>query len=958
MTCFRWSSLCLLQTLCLTSLVSGQSDVTDLTRVSESSGSLVVTSTVALIRDSCIFHNDFLYLRRLAHVSSHDGLDPHTFRSGFHGGIWQISESDYQLTKNMTTFFSHINDVLSIDWLTTSWVDLRKPLYSGVAAMLTLERLSPIPKSLSHQAEHYETEMSGNASEFLSLSQTLPSGCRADNLEIAFVLDESGSVSSTDFDRSKNFSANVIAGFNVSAEGVRVSVISFSASVRTHMQFLDVNTTAAVQDVIRGIVQNSGGTNTHEALDTLRTSIFTESAGSRKNAAKIAIIQTDGKSSENEKTITAAARLKEEGVIVFAIGIGSGIDEQELHAMASEPTCTHVRILEDFQELNSVIADIEENACATEIVVEKNTSNSFSCGERVTLRVELSNATSIITSTQEGAVDVFGSFLTSQPNAAFADFGLASNDVIPTVIYISDVSVTTLYVTVEPARSGNSCTSTFYLTVVDSSLVQKTGTSNTCIKNSRLVECTDLDYVRGLDFVIVDVTVELVISAICKEGGLGFFPHPGVFNKFVYCAEVDLVYVVTCPAGFAYSPTLQDCSIPISLHPGQICDVCSQLNWQIGMRKFPVGINTGMYVDCSGVRSCSVKECQHGYSAHTQSCGLLTPSPEPDCPICVINDIVLELDSSQSFSCSEQINFRIKLHKEATIVVQTQSGSVNILGSFIGQPTTESSVFNISAVSTKPTLVYTRDTDVTLFLSLLTDVTEDNRCTSSFHIQVFSYNVIHKTGVSTLCLKNQALTACSDLDFITRLDFLTVSFNQSATVTAVCQNVAPGVYPHPGHVTRFIYCTGHVHAYLVTCPSGLAYSPVYQDCVTPASVDSAGVCLACSHLAWDIGLRRLPVTIDAQTYVQCAGVGACSVRRCADGQEYLADDQLCGSPVSVLPGGQGCVTSELDGEVTSAPQRQQAAADNLSNHCSRVSQAALTGLLLLVVSLQHLHLWL
>ena len=70
-------------------MVTG-SGATDLTRTPESAGEDVVKATISIIHEACIFDNDYLFLRRLAYVTSDNGLDPGTYREGFHGGIFQV----------------------------------------------------------------------------------------------------------------------------------------------------------------------------------------------------------------------------------------------------------------------------------------------------------------------------------------------------------------------------------------------------------------------------------------------------------------------------------------------------------------------------------------------------------------------------------------------------------------------------------------------------------------------------------------------------------------------------------------------------------------------------------------------------------------------------------------------------------------------------------------------------
>lgn len=63
---------------------------TDKTRTPGEKGSAVVDAVVDLIKNSCIFPNDRMYLRRLAFVETQDGLSLNTYRPGYNGGIWQV----------------------------------------------------------------------------------------------------------------------------------------------------------------------------------------------------------------------------------------------------------------------------------------------------------------------------------------------------------------------------------------------------------------------------------------------------------------------------------------------------------------------------------------------------------------------------------------------------------------------------------------------------------------------------------------------------------------------------------------------------------------------------------------------------------------------------------------------------------------------------------------------------
>jgi len=72
-------------------VVSGTS--VDQTTQPGASGSGVVEAVCSRLEVSCAFQDDKLFLRRLAYVESFDGADPKTFRAGYFGGIWQVSNN-------------------------------------------------------------------------------------------------------------------------------------------------------------------------------------------------------------------------------------------------------------------------------------------------------------------------------------------------------------------------------------------------------------------------------------------------------------------------------------------------------------------------------------------------------------------------------------------------------------------------------------------------------------------------------------------------------------------------------------------------------------------------------------------------------------------------------------------------------------------------------------------------
>ena len=174
------------------SLAHGQS--VDLTRVAGSTGAAVVRAAVDLIQQSGVFPDDRSFLRRLAYVESRDGEHPDTFRDGYYGGIWQVNNSTagFLDTKNTAShsnllgIYPKIQSHFGINWPTVQWMELRKPLYSALAARLYLFNKPQIPLASNLQAQanywkaNYNTDTGTTAQLFVddvtALEQTPAEG--------------------------------------------------------------------------------------------------------------------------------------------------------------------------------------------------------------------------------------------------------------------------------------------------------------------------------------------------------------------------------------------------------------------------------------------------------------------------------------------------------------------------------------------------------------------------------------------------------------------------------------------------------------------------------------------------------------------------------------------------------------------------------------------------------------
>ena len=156
----------------------------DLTTQPGTNGSAVVSACISRIEYSGIFTSDNEMLRRIAYVETNNGNNADTYQNGYHGGIWAVDEHLFDETQNIASYSVLINlhqeiqSTFSIQWSSVQWNDLRKPLYSALAARLyfyTVSASIPISSNIQSQATYWMIyyNPSGSTSNYVTLVNEL-----------------------------------------------------------------------------------------------------------------------------------------------------------------------------------------------------------------------------------------------------------------------------------------------------------------------------------------------------------------------------------------------------------------------------------------------------------------------------------------------------------------------------------------------------------------------------------------------------------------------------------------------------------------------------------------------------------------------------------------------------------------------------------------------------------------
>ena len=165
-------------------------------------------------------------------------------------------------------------------------------------------------------------------------------GSRCSNnsvLDVVFVIDTSGSIGSSRFQLIREFTADITSELIRNSPRSSVGVILFASSAYIQFSLQTYTSLNSLLSAINNLPYSGGGTDTAEALTLLLSTAQNGVLGLRNDSFKVAIIITDGRSSNSSATLSAAARLHASNIFdVYAVGV-DGAYLPELQGIASSP---------------------------------------------------------------------------------------------------------------------------------------------------------------------------------------------------------------------------------------------------------------------------------------------------------------------------------------------------------------------------------------------------------------------------------------------------------------------------------------------------------------------------------------------------------------------------------------------------------------------------------------------
>ena len=123
-----------------------------------------------------------------------------------------------------------------------------------------------------------------------------------DAIDIVFILDASGSVSSYNFNLTKYFLSQFVSGLDIDNDHIRAVFVTYASSVEERINLNIYSSRASFQPAISSLRYLAGSSNTSAALGYVRTEMLTSAAGDRSNVPDVIVLLTGGQSDDRRAT--------------------------------------------------------------------------------------------------------------------------------------------------------------------------------------------------------------------------------------------------------------------------------------------------------------------------------------------------------------------------------------------------------------------------------------------------------------------------------------------------------------------------------------------------------------------------------------------------------------------------------------------------------------------------------
>uniref|UniRef100_A0A674KHC5 VWFA domain-containing protein n=1 Tax=Terrapene triunguis TaxID=2587831 RepID=A0A674KHC5_9SAUR len=145
--------------------------------------------------------------------------------------------------------------------------------------------------------------------------------CGNQQADLIFLIDGSLSISARNFSAMKTFTKEIVDSFIIAQDKVQVGVVQYSKDPQKEIYLNEFHSDTAIKERIDSIVQLKTSTFTGKGLRFVKSFFETAKGGRKKQGVlQSLVVITNGQS--NDVVDEAAIALRNDGIHVFAIGLG------------------------------------------------------------------------------------------------------------------------------------------------------------------------------------------------------------------------------------------------------------------------------------------------------------------------------------------------------------------------------------------------------------------------------------------------------------------------------------------------------------------------------------------------------------------------------------------------------------------------------------------------------------
>eukprot|EP00062_Callorhinchus_milii_P019814 gi/632974762/ref/XP_007903856.1/ PREDICTED: von Willebrand factor A domain-containing protein 2 [Callorhinchus milii] len=178
-------------------------------------------------------------------------------------------------------------------------------------------------------------------------------GCLFQPLDLVFALDASGAVGKDNFKELKDFAQSAIEQFEINRDVTQVGLVIYGGSPVTVFGLDAFDSGTNLQMAISGAPYLGGTASAGSALLHVYDNIMSIHQGARAGVNKVVVVITDGTSTED--AAVPAQKLRDNGITVFAVGIGDVPRRSLLRIAGSDSFVVPVPSYKDLKYFEDIV---------------------------------------------------------------------------------------------------------------------------------------------------------------------------------------------------------------------------------------------------------------------------------------------------------------------------------------------------------------------------------------------------------------------------------------------------------------------------------------------------------------------------------------------------------------------------------------------------------------------------